>query len=243
MLLIFLSFFSWVLTILAPCVLPILPVILSGSFWDIKNKNTPYIIIWALSFSLFIFSILLKVSTLFINIPQNFWKYISWSILIFIWGTFLLPRIWRYISSKTKFQEQSQNILEEASNKNGFLRNILIWFSLGPVFSSCSPTYLLILSIILPAHTWIWIIYLTSYILWLSSILLMITIFWQKFIRKAKWASNPNGTFKKLLWIILILVWFSVISWLDKYIESKVLDAWLCSISSFEQQFLDAYKK
>jgi len=54
------------LTILAPCVLPLLPVILGASVEDSKDKWRPYIIIAALSVSIIIFSLLLKATTLFI---------------------------------------------------------------------------------------------------------------------------------------------------------------------------------
>lgn len=62
------SFLAGVLTILAPCVLPVLPVILAGSLGE-KGRWYPHIIIFSLALSVVIFTVLLKVSTLFIDIP------------------------------------------------------------------------------------------------------------------------------------------------------------------------------
>ncbi len=241
--LLLLSFLSWVLTIIAPCVLPLLPVILSGSFWDIKSKSTPYIIIGALTVSLFFFSILLKVSTLFIWVPEYIWRDISSIIIVFLGVTFTFPSLWQTISLQSWLEKESQKILNEASHRNWHLRNILIGFSLWPIFSSCSPTYLIILSIILPVNIFQWVAYLLSYILWLVSVLLVIVLLGQKFIKKVKWISNPNWAFKKILWLILILVWISIITWLDKEIEAKILTIWTCQISSFEDAFVAWYKK
>lgn len=241
--LIVLSFLSWVLTILAPCVIPILPVILSGSFWDTKSRETPYIIIGSLTISLFIFSLILKLTANLIHINPFFWKIVSSSLIIFLWITFLFPKVWLWISSKWHIEQESQKALNNATHhKNGIVRNILIGFSLGPIFSSCSPTYLLILSIILPANIWQGVLYLSAYILWLSSILLLITLIGQKVLKSFRFAVNPNGAFKKILWTILILVWVGLLLWFDNTVEQVLFKTGMCEISSFEQQFLDNFK-
>ncbi len=70
------SFFAGVLTILAPCVLPVLPVVLAGSVSE-RQKWYPYLVTLSLAGSIVLFTILLKASTLFIDIPSSFWKYLS----------------------------------------------------------------------------------------------------------------------------------------------------------------------
>ena len=243
MYLLLLSFLSWALTVLAPCVLPMLPVILSGTFLDTKNKYTPYIIIASLSFSLMIFSIFLKVSSFFIWLPQDFWKYFSWILIILLWLTFTFPLFWSKISSFIWFEKGSQELLSEANKKRWLIRNILIGFSLWPIFSSCSPTYLLILSFILPANFFEWILYLVAYIGWLSLTLLCIALVGKKLINRIKWATDPQGLFKKSLWVLLIIVWIAIITWIDKQIETKLLDTGICKISGFENAFIKGVKK
>ena len=73
-----LSFFSGVLTVLAPCILPLLPVII-GTSAGARSKITPYVVIGALSLSILVFTYVLKASTLLIDIPQSFWAYFSGS--------------------------------------------------------------------------------------------------------------------------------------------------------------------
>lgn len=70
------SFLAGVLTILAPCVLPVLPVILAGSLSE-KKSWYPSVVTFSLAISVVLFTVLLKVSTLFIGIPSDFWKYVS----------------------------------------------------------------------------------------------------------------------------------------------------------------------
>ena len=70
------SFFSGILTVLAPCVLPLLPVILGGSLAG-QSKKRPYIIITSLIVSLLLFTLLLKASTILIHVDPIVWDYVA----------------------------------------------------------------------------------------------------------------------------------------------------------------------
>jgi len=76
MTLLLVSFLAGILTVLAPCVLPVLPVILAGSLSE-KQKWYPYLVTFSLALSVVLFTVILKVSTAFIDIPSSFWKYFS----------------------------------------------------------------------------------------------------------------------------------------------------------------------
>ena len=77
------AFIAGILTILAPCVLPVLPVILAGSLTE-RKWWYPYIINLSLAISVVVFTVLLRASTVLIDIPSSFWKYLSGGILIFL---------------------------------------------------------------------------------------------------------------------------------------------------------------
>lgn len=239
MTLIIIAFLSGVLTVLAPCVLPILPIILWASVEDDKNKYTPYIIIASLSISILIFSLLLKASTILIDVPPSFWKSFSGGLIIGLGIITLFPNLWKTLSTKLWFSDNSNKLLNKSTAKKGSIKYVLMGLALGPVFSSCSPTYALILAIILPAGIVMGIVSLISYILWLAAILLAIAIFGQKLIKNLKWASDPNGVFKKILWVIFILVGIAIFSGYDKKIEAKILDAGFLNTTGFEQSIID----
>jgi len=233
------SFLFGVLTVLAPCVLPLLPIVLGASAEDGNNKKIPLVIIASLSVSIIVFSLILKASTALIGIPPIFWKSFSGWILVAFGIITLFPNLWKSITSKFKLSDNSNKLLAESQNKKGMFKYIFMWVSLGPVFSSCSPTYLLILATILPASFWVGFGALISYTLGLAVILLAIAIFGQKLIKNLKWASDPNGLFKKVLGFIFILVGIAIISWFDKKIEAKILDAWFLNTTNFEQSIIE----
>lgn len=74
--LLFVSFLAGVLTILAPCVLPVLPLILAGSIGE-TGKWYPYIVTLSLAISIVVFTVLLKASSLLLGIPPGIWTYVS----------------------------------------------------------------------------------------------------------------------------------------------------------------------
>ena len=67
---ILLSLIAGALTVLAPCVLPFLPVIVGGSLGH-GSRRRPYLIAGALVVSLLVFTLLLKASTAFLNIDPR----------------------------------------------------------------------------------------------------------------------------------------------------------------------------
>jgi cytochrome c-type biogenesis protein len=87
------SFIAGMLTILAPCVLPVLPVILAGTLSE-RQRWYPYVVTSSLAVSVVLFTVLLKASTLFVGIPQSFWKYLSGTLLILMGMIYLFPHTW-----------------------------------------------------------------------------------------------------------------------------------------------------
>lgn len=231
------SFIAWVLTILAPCVLPLLPVILWASASNTQQKSRPYIIILSLALSVLVFTLLLKATTLFIWTSEKYLKIISGIIILFFWVITLFPDIWKKISGK--FSSKANENLAKSANTQWVKGSILVGVSLWPVFSSCSPTYGLILAQVLPVSFATWVINLTAYILGLSLIMLLVVLLGQKFISKMKWASDPNGLFKKILWVLFIFIWVAIIFGFDKDIETYIVDKWYYWAGDLEAEFLN----
>lgn len=116
--LLLLAYFSGILTVLAPCVLPLLPIILGTSLQGKQKLMIPFIVIASLSISVFVFSILLKTTTLFLDVPSNFWKYLSGGILVFLGIVTLFPYLWKSLTTKNGFSQKSSEIFAEHSQKS-----------------------------------------------------------------------------------------------------------------------------
>jgi len=237
MTLLLLSFLAGALTVLAPCVLPILPVVIGRSVTQ-GSRNTPLIITLSLSISVFIFTLALKASTALIFIPQDFWKYLSGGILI-AFGIFTLFEIlWVRIVSALHLQEKANAQFSVGFKKKSIWGDVLMGGALGPVFSTCSPTYFVILATVLPESYAKGVVYILAYVFGLSLVLFGIATLGQRFTSKLEVLANPRGWFKRIIAVLFIAIGLAIVTGFDKKIETRILDAGFFDITTIEQKLL-----
>jgi cytochrome c biogenesis protein CcdA/thiol-disulfide isomerase/thioredoxin len=203
--LILISLLAGALTVLSPCVLPLLPIIIGGSIQE-KSLKRPIIITLSLALSVILFTLLLKVGTTFANISPEVLQYLSGGLVIFLGIITVFPRTWEAVNIKLGLQKNSDQLLEKSAKKEGILGPILTGVSLGPVFASCSPTYALIIATVLPASFSSGIVNLISYSIGLGSLMFLVAIFGQRAVKKLRWASNPDSFFRRGLGVLFIIV-------------------------------------
>ncbi len=235
-----LSYVAGLLTALAPCVLPLLPIILGGSFVaEKKDKWRPYIITASLVVSLILFTLLLKASTIFIGIDPKVWT-IGSGILVIILGIFmLLPDLWAQIIGRLGIEHRTQGLLGKAyKQQNGTLSAVLIGAALGPIFSSCSPTYAWVIATVLPSSTLLGMFYLTCYVLGVATALLAIALLGRRLLERIKWASNPRGLFQRGIAALFIVVGILVATGLDKKIQTYLVEKDFINIKLLEEKLV-----
>jgi cytochrome c-type biogenesis protein len=238
MTLFFLSFFAGALTVLAPCILPILPVIVGGSLGGARQRN-PYVLVLSLALAIVLFTLILKWSTVFIDIPQGVWSSISAGIIILFGLSFLFPGAWDRVNVFSGFGRRSDEALVCSSRISGLWGDVAMGAALGPVFSSCSPTYFLILATVLPADFVLGLIYLVAYALGLSAVLLPLCIFGQRLGRRLQFVANPRGWFKRGLGLLFLLVGIAIATGADKWLQTAIVEGGYVNSAIFEQQLLD----
>ncbi|MEI7653138.1 MAG: cytochrome c biogenesis protein DipZ [bacterium] len=238
MILFLVSYISGVLTILAPCVLPVLPVILGSS--ATPGRGRAWRIIASFAVSIFTFTLLLKASTALIDIPPTFWKGVSATILIGYGLITLFPTWWERIMANLSVQRQAEERLQHARVDNSPVSDILVGAALGPVFTTCSPTYSLILATIFPVSFVQGVAYLLAYIAGFCSILALIAYFGAALTTRLRWIANPTGVFRKVLGILFILVGILIWTGGDKKLQTFFLDAGLFDITKVEEQLLNS---
>lgn len=235
-----LSYLAGLLSALAPCVLPLLPVILGGSLdANDRDKRRPYIITASLVASLVVFTILLKVSTVFIGIDPRVWT-IAAGLLVIVLGIFMLfPNAWAQIIGRLGIEHRSQTLLGKAfTQKNKTWSAILTGAALGPVFSSCSPTYAWVIATVLPSNTTTGIFYLAIYCLGVATALLAIALLGRRLLGKIKWASDPKGWFQRSIAVLFILVGIFVATGWDKKIQTYLVDKDIFNLIELEQKLV-----
>jgi cytochrome c biogenesis protein CcdA len=220
------AFIAGILTTLAPCVLPLLPVIVGGSIGkpSAEARKRAYLIAASLGASVIVFTLLLRATTALIDIPALTWQLVSGIILIGLGMVSIFPKLWDAFSAKLSLQRRSNKQLVAARERGGTAGAILTGAALGPVFTSCSPLYLYVIVAVLPASFAEGVVLLLAYAIGLCGTLLLVSLLGQKVIGKARWIANPDGNFKRVLGIIFILVGVAVILGLDKDLQFWILE-------------------
>ncbi|MDQ3075697.1 MAG: redoxin domain-containing protein [bacterium] len=240
MILFLISFIAGVLTVLAPCILPLLPVIVGPSITDTTpSRRRLFVVVASLGISVILFTLILKASSLFIDIPQDFWKWISGGIIFLFGLTMIFPQIWERFSFANTLSIKSNKVLTQGYQKNSVWGDVIIGASLGPIFSACSPTYFVILATVLPVSFFLGLLYLFTYVLGLSLSLVLIALLGERIMAKVGKVSDPRGWFKKIFGVIFILVAIAIITGYDKKLQISLLDAGFIDVTKIEQKLLE----
>jgi cytochrome c biogenesis protein CcdA len=239
------SFLAGILTAAAPCVLPLLPVIVGGSVLsgaedggpaERRSIRHPLTIVISLAVSIIVFSLLLKATTALLGVPDAVWSIFAGTIVVLFGITLLWPAIWDRLVAATGIQAASNRMLNRSRDETGMKKDILLGAALGPVFNSCSPTYALIIAITFPASFGEGLVNLIAYAAGLALILLLISLFGRAVVERLGWLSDPDGVFRKVIGAIFILVGFGVIFGLDKDLQAWILEnGWYDPIKNLEE--------
>lgn len=233
------SFLAGVLTVLAPCILPLLPVVVGRSVGT-HSRMTPFVVIGSLALSILLFTYLLKASTALIAIPPAVWGYISGGILVAIGLTLLFPRLLQHLPLLKKTHQSANQLLGAGYQKQNVWGDALVGAALGPVFSSCSPTYFVILATVLPASFALGSLYLLAYIAGLVLVLGLIALLGQRLTRKLQFAADNESVIKRSVGALILIVGVFVATGYDKQIEAWMLDrGYLEGVIDFEEELLD----
>ncbi|MDP3975533.1 MAG: redoxin domain-containing protein [bacterium] len=236
----FIAFLAGVITVLTPCVLPVLPVILGGSLSG-TDRWRPLIITGSLMISVFLFTLLLKASTLLIQVPPSVWTGIAGGIVLLFGLALFFPNTWSALSQRLGF-ERSQNLLQSASQQEGRKGMIFLGASLGPVFASCSPTYALILAVVLPQSFSMGIWALVFYCLGLFLPLILIGYGGRQVLGGFRWFANPESWFRRGLGALLIVVGILILTGYEKKLEAALLDQGYFDFTKLEQGLVEGYQ-
>ena len=235
---ILLSFLAGILTVAAPCSLPVLPIILGSSAAE-RNLRKPLTVIVSLCLSIFAFTLLLKASTLFIMVPNSFWQYLSGGLITLIGISFVLPNLWEKISHTVGLSRLSNRMSTGAQNQEGFWKDVMIGASLMPILAICSPTYTYVIATFLPQSLVLGLTNLLVYTLGLALTLGLIALLGNAATSKLKFMADPQGWFRKALGIIMLIVGVMIMTGWMKQLETQLLQAPVLDVVRFEIDLLN----
>ncbi|MEX0931872.1 MAG: peptide-methionine (S)-S-oxide reductase MsrA [Candidatus Paceibacterota bacterium] len=237
------SILAGVFTVLAPCILPLLPVVIGASEKGEGRyiSRRALVVIGSLSLSVILFTLLLKASTLLIDIPLSFWSWFSGAILILVGLAIVFPSFWTKMPYVNKLSSISNKAVGTGYQKKSYTGDMLIGFALGPVFTTCSPTYLFIIATALPATFVAGFLYLIGFTIGLAVSLLLIAYFGQQIVNKITAHMETAGKLKRVFGVIIILVGIAIFTGYDKKIEAFILDSGYGATIQLENNLIERF--
>jgi cytochrome c biogenesis protein CcdA len=238
--LLFPAFIAGILTILAPCILPLLPVIIGGSTVGKQHRYAPLVITFSLGVSIILFTLALRASTAFVGIPDSAWGYLSGGVIGLIGLSMIYPQYWDQISARIGFNAASNRWLGKSARRGGWTGTVLMGFALGPVFTSCSPTYSIILFSVLPRSYGEGVVLLLAYVVGLSLMMLGLAYLGQRFTDRVAKLSDPHGWFKRGSGILFVVLGILIATGWIKELETWLLELGVYDgIADFEFDLID----
>ena len=236
------SILAGIFTVLAPCILPLLPVVIGASEAGGRYiSRRALVVIGSLSVSVIVFTLLLKATTLLIDIPQVFWNWFSGIIVILVGVAIVFPSFWARVPYVNKFSILSNKAVGAGYQKKSYIGDMLIGLALGPVFTTCSPTYLFIIATALPAAFVTGLLYLFGFTFGLALSLLLIAYFGHGIVNALSARMNGAGKIKQIFGVLIIVVGVAILTGFDKKVEALILDSGYGATIQLENNLIERF--
>src|SRR5258706_1397482 len=126
------AFLAGIVTVLSPCILPILPIVLSGAVGEDKRKPFGIILGFILSFT--VFTLFLTKIVQLTGIPSNTLRIIAAIILLLFGVSLLLPQFQVIME---KLFTRLAVFTPKSNTSKGFLGGFVIGLSIGLIWAPC----------------------------------------------------------------------------------------------------------
>lgn len=237
--LILFAFLGGIVTVLSPCILPLLPIILSSSV-DTSGKARPFGVVVGFTASFTFFTLFLASIVNITGIPSGLIRNVS-IIFLFVFGlSLLIPKIQTYVEILfSKFSSRVPN----ASNKKGFWGGLVVGLSLGLLWTPCvGPILASVISLSLVGNINFGAMIITlSYALGTAIPMFIIMILGSNALQKVPWLTKNTGNIQKAFGVLMIITSVGIFFNIEKRFQSYILDAfpnYAESLTQFENNKL-----
>lgn len=248
-LLFFFAFLSGLVTIFAPCIWPLLPIILSSTATGGRRKPLGITLGIMLSFGLLTLSISYLVRI--IPFDPNSLRYLAVVIIGLLGLTLVVPRLSGILEGYVGRISGKLNIRNN-SQSTGFHSGFITGLALGIVWAPCAGPILATIATLAAtqAVNLSVILIATAYVIGVGIPLFIFATFGKYIFTRSRVLSKYTGRIQQVFGIIMILTALSIATNYDKVLQTKLLDAFPqfnSTLNSFEsnsavKKQLDALK-
>jgi len=228
------AFISGLVTIFAPCIWPLLPIILSATTSGGHKK--PLGITLGIITSFALFTLTLSYIVKIIPFDPDILRLFAVLVIGFLGLTLVIPRLTQILEG---FVSGLSSRLASSPNPNqppstGFWSGYIIGFSLGIVWSPCAGPILATIATLAATQSVNWQIILVTlvYVTGVGIPLFIFATVGSHIFTKSKLLSPYTGKIQQIFGIIMILTALAIFTGYDRVLQAKLLDA-IPSYSNF----------
>ncbi|HCR81469.1 MAG TPA: hypothetical protein DIV47_03255 [Candidatus Pacebacteria bacterium] len=217
--LIFFAFLAGIVTILSPCILPVLPIVLAGSVGEGKKRPLGIVAGFVLSFTFFTLFLTILISRL--GVSADALRNVAVVVILFFGASLLLPQLQVWLEKL--FSRFSQ--LAPREQKDGFGGGFLLGISLGLLWTPCvGPILASVISLALIGSVTSTALLITlAYALGTGLPMLAITYGGRRLLDKTPWITKNLKRIQQLFGVVMILTALAIYLQWDRRFQTWIL--------------------
>ncbi len=217
------AFLSGLVTIFAPCIWPLLPIILSSTTTGEKAKPLGITVGIVISFAFFTLTISYLVKL--IPFDPNILRLFAVIVIGFLGLSLIIPKLSQilegYVSRISgKFSSKT------SVNRQGFIGGFITGLALGIVWSPCAGPILATIATLAATRSVNFQIILVTvvYVIGVGIPLLMFASFGARVFSKSRFLSKYTGRVQQIFGVIMILTALAIFTNFDKTLQANLLN-------------------
>lgn len=218
------AFISGLVTIAAPCIWPLLPIVLSATTTGGHRKPLGITLGIITSFALFTLTISYIVKL--IPFDPDILRLFAVLVIGFLGLTLVIPSLSAILEGWVSRLSGKLNLVNNPQG-SGFWSGLITGFSLGIVWSPCAGPILATIATLAATRAVSWQIILVTivYVIGVGIPLFLFTVAGRNILTKTPLLSKYTGKIQQIFGIIMILTALAIFTNYDKMIQAKLLDA------------------
>lgn len=223
-LLIAFAFLAGIITVLSPCILPILPIILSSSIGGVNTgKSRPVGVVIGFILSFTFFTLFLSTIVKLSGIPADALRMISVFVIAGFGMSLLIPKFQIFVE---KLFSKFANYVPSGQGKTGLKGGLLIGFSVGLLWTPCvGPILASVISLAITGTVTFDAFLITlAYSLGTSIPMFLIMLSGQNVLRKIPWLMSNLVNIQKMFGLLMILTAIGIFFNVDRKFQTLILN-------------------
>lgn len=219
------AFLAGIVTVLSPCILPVLPAILSSG--TMKGRLRPLGIIIGLIISFTFFTLALTAIVHATGLSANFLRYLAIGVLIAFGLIMIFPALSDWFSRVTSSVAGAGLEIQQKSSGSGFKGGLLFGFALGLLWTPCAgPILAAITTLVATQSINLNIILLTlAYSIGAAIPMFLIAYGGSKIIQSSRFLSSHAEGIRRFFGVLMVFTGVAILLHWDMVLQQQITRA------------------